>query len=37
MFTTIIQNMERAEKNGDLCHTNNTCGFLEKDGNLFSL
>ncbi|MFH1607524.1 MAG: hypothetical protein ABIA78_00110 [archaeon] len=33
MFNTIVSNMERARDNGDLCHTNNTCDFSNKDKN----
>ena len=29
MFNTIIQNMENARENGDLCHMNNTCEFVK--------
>jgi hypothetical protein len=29
MFNTIIQNMENARDNGDLCHMNNTCEFTK--------
>ena len=25
MFKTIVQNMDNARDNGDLCHMNNTC------------
>ena len=25
MFSAIVQNMEKARDNGDLCHANNTC------------
>ena len=32
MFKTILQNMEQARDNGDLCHMNNTCDMPKTEG-----
>jgi hypothetical protein len=31
MFRAIVENMETARDNGDLCHCNNTCGLPAKE------
>ena len=31
MFNAILQNMETAKENGDLCHMNNTCPINKKE------
>lgn len=33
MFNAIVQNMEKARENGDLCHTNLFIGFPDKFDN----